>query len=69
MVFVSTVRPLKQRLQETTERIVDSGRITRADEDFLFHVATSDEVLSPEEIRAVQQVHDRLRMGLLDLAE
>ncbi|MGK7890622.1 MAG: hypothetical protein AB4042_14925 [Leptolyngbyaceae cyanobacterium] len=73
-MFITPVRPkaarsVKQRLKETAERIVGSGCITRADEDFLFYVAKSDEVLSSEEIKLVQSIHDRLRMGLLDLVE
>ena len=73
-MFITTARPksagpLKLRLKETAERIVGSGCITRADEDFLFYIATSDEVLSPVEIKLVRQIHDRLRMGLLELVE
>ena len=69
MTFSRSVRPLKVRLRETVERIVASGRITRADEDLLLQAATSDQVLTSEEMELVKRVFDRLQMGILKVSE
>lgn len=69
MTVLTNVRPLKVRLKETAERIIKSGCITRADEDLLFHAATSDQVLSAEEMKLVQRVFDRLQMNMLKLSD
>ena len=69
MTALTNVRPLKTRLKETVERIIKSGRITRADEDLLFQAATSDQVLTPEEMKLVQRVFDRLQMNMLKLSD
>lgn len=69
MTVLTNVRPLKMRLRETVERIIKSGCITRADEDLLFQAATSDQVLSAEEMELVKNVFDRLQMNLLRLAD
>ena len=69
MTVLTNVRPLKVRLRETVERIIKSGCITRADEDLLFHAATSDQVLSAEDMELVKNVFDRLQMNLLKLSD
>ena len=69
MTVLTNVRPLNVRLRETVERIIKSGCITRADEDLLFHAATSDQVLSAEDMELVKNVFDRLQMNMLKLSD
>ena len=69
MTVLTNVRPLKVRLRETVERIIKSGCITRADEDLLFQAATSDQVLSAEDMELVKNVFDRLQMNMLRLSD
>lgn len=69
MTVLTNVRPLKVRLRETVERIIKSGCITRADEDLLFQAATSDQVLSAEDMELVKNVFDRLQMNMLKLSD
>ncbi|MBD2459727.1 hypothetical protein H6G89_01605 [Oscillatoria sp. FACHB-1407] len=62
----STLAPT---IEEITNRIVASGRITRADERFLLRAATSEQPLSDRDMRQVKHVLDRLKMGLLRVVD
>ncbi len=46
-------------------RIVASGRITRADENYLLHTNLSGSALTLEELDQVRNLIERLQMGLL----
>lgn len=50
-------------------RILASGRITRADEKFFFKVLATETTLSSEELDMVTRVLDRFQMGLIKLAD
>lgn len=69
MSSLTTSYPLKVRLRETAERIIATGRITRADEKLLFRIATSNHTLPEEETALIQRVFDRLQMGMLKVLD
>ena len=69
MSSLTTIYPLKVRLRETAERIIATGRITRADEKLLFQIATSNHTLPEEETALIKLVFDRLQMGMLKVLD
>ena len=56
-------------LEQVVRRILTYGRITRFDEKFLFRAMATETSLSPEEVSMVNQVLDRLHMGLIKIAD
>ncbi len=52
---------------QIVERIVASGKITRADENYLLHANLYERSLSYEELHQVRQLFDRVQMGLLQV--
>jgi len=52
-------------LRQVVKRILDTGRITHLDEKFFLKAMVAEEPLTTEEMRQVNQVLDRLQMGLL----
>ncbi len=49
--------------------ILASGRITRADERFFLHATIAETPLSPNEMAMVVKIQNRLRMGLIKVAD
>lgn len=47
------------------KRVIDSGKITRADELFFLRALSSDAALTTEEINTLAQLMKRLEMGLI----
>ncbi len=56
-------------IEHVAKRIVDSGKITRADARFLHGVMTSDLSLSTEGLGQVRRILDRLQSGMLKIAD
>jgi S1-C subfamily serine protease len=56
-------------VQRVVDKILASGRITRADEAFFLRAIAADKVLSQREMALINRVRDRLQMGLLKLAD
>jgi hypothetical protein len=54
---------------QVTERIVASGKITRADETVLLQASGSETPLTPVELERIRQVMDRLEMGLIRVVD
>ncbi|MDX2214147.1 MAG: hypothetical protein SFY66_12735 [Oculatellaceae cyanobacterium bins.114] len=62
----TTVAPT---IEQVTNRIVTSGKITRSDERYLLKAATSEQTISDRDMRQVKHVLDRLKMGLLKVVD
>lgn len=56
-------------VSQVVKRILNSGKITRADEKFFMRALAAEEPLSREEMKQVSDVIDRFQMGLLKLAD
>jgi hypothetical protein len=56
-------------IEQIADRIITSGRITRADERFFMRAALSGNPLSAHEMGQIKRVVDRLHMGLLRVVE
>lgn len=54
---------------QVTDRIVASGKITRADETILLRASGSEIPLTPAELEQVRYVMDRLEMGLIRVVD
>jgi hypothetical protein len=52
-------------IEQIADRIIASGRITRADERFFMQAALANVPPSEEEMSHIKRVIDRLHMGLL----
>lgn len=52
-------------LHQVVKRILDTGKITQADERFFLKAMVAEEPLTNEEMKQVSNVLDRLQMGLL----
>lgn len=69
MIYMQATSPIAPTLEQVTSRIVASGKITRADERLLLKAATSDQPISDRDMRLVQRVLDRFKMGLLRVVD
>ena len=56
-------------IAQIMKRVIDSGKITRADESFLMRAMTADVPLSDEDIALLQGVMKRLDLGLIKIAD
>ncbi len=56
-------------IAQVVEHILASGRITRTDQDSLRSAISSEIPPSPEEIRQIKGVFNRLQMGLLKVMD
>lgn len=56
-------------IEQIAERIIASGRITRADEHFFLRTALSGDPPSDAEMGQIKRVVDRLHMGLLRVVD
>ncbi len=52
-------------VRHVVNRILNTGKITHADEKFFLKAMVSDATLTNEEMKQVSDVLDRLQMGLL----
>ena len=56
-------------IEQIADRIVASGRITRADERFFLRAALSETPLGEAEMNQINRVLHRLQMGLLKVID
>lgn len=56
-------------LGRVMDQILRTGRITRAENNYLLRVQLMDRLLSREELQQVRQICDRLQMGLLKVVD
>lgn len=64
--MIGYISPLNTvTLRQVVKRILQSGKITHADEKFFLRAMVAEEPLTTEEIEQVSTVLDRLQMGLL----
>ncbi len=56
-------------IAQVVERILASGKITRADQVSLQRAMSSENPLSGEESRKIKRVFERLQMGLLKVVD
>lgn len=64
--MIGYIRPLNTiTIRQVVKRILNSGRITRADEKFFLKAMVAEDPLTTEEMAQVSLVLDRLQMGLL----
>ena len=56
-------------IMQVIDRILNSGKITRADEFCFFKAMVAEQPLNPEEQMQVQRVFARLQMGLLQVVD
>lgn len=56
-------------IAQVIERILASGKITRADQISLQRAMSSENPLSVEETRKIKRVFERLQMGLLKVVD
>ncbi len=64
--MIGYISPLNTvTLRQVVKRILQSGKITHADEKFFLRAMVAEEPLTTEEIEQVHTVLDRLQMGLL----
>jgi len=64
--MIAYVSPLNTiTVRQVVKRILNSGRITRADEKFFLRAMVAEESLTNEEMQQISMVLDRLQMGLL----
>ena len=56
-------------LSPIINRILTSGKITRADESCFLKAATSDQPLSEEDSQQIRRIFERLEMGLLRIVD
>ena len=57
-----------QRLQETIERILESGKIMEIDRQCLLKVALTDAPIRPQDAEQIRRIFNQLRMGLIRVA-
>lgn len=60
---------VSESIEAVTHRIFASGKITRADENWLLRATRSATTLNHEEYNLVRQMHVRLQMGLLKVVD
>lgn len=56
-------------LSSVVQRVLASGRITRADEKFFYGAMVADMALNEVELQLVNRVLQRLQMGLLKVVD
>lgn len=62
-------RPMSTAISQVINRVLASGRITRADESVFLRAMVNDHPLNPEEMNQINHVFDRLQMGLLKVVD
>jgi hypothetical protein len=63
IVYIAPLNTVTVR--QVVKRILSSGKITRADEKFFMKAMVADEPLTQDEMKQVNDVLDRLQMGLV----
>ncbi|MDX2239368.1 MAG: hypothetical protein NW224_01680 [Leptolyngbyaceae cyanobacterium bins.302] len=63
IAYLSPINTITVR--QVVQRILDSGKITHADEKFFLKAMVAEQPLTNEEMKQVSNVLDRLQMGLL----
>lgn len=61
--------PVSSTSEEVIQRILASGKITAADRTWFLNAMASDLPLTSTEMRQINQVFERLRMGLLKVVD
>jgi hypothetical protein len=56
-------------LDQATQRILTSGKITAAERLCLLRIGLTDHPIRPQDSAQVQQILDRLHMGLLKIVD
>lgn len=56
-------------LDQVIQKILSTGRITMADQQWLLQANTSSNPLNAQEIQLIQKVCDRLQMGLVKVID
>lgn len=67
IAYVNYLKPVT--ISPVVQRILSSGKITRADERFFMWVMAAGKPLTNEEMKQVSDVVDRFQLGLLKLAD
>ena len=55
--------------EQIIQRVLTTGKITAADRNWFLKATLSESPLSAQEMKQVQQLFDRLRMGLLKVVD
>ncbi|MBD3880950.1 hypothetical protein IFO70_04195 [Phormidium tenue FACHB-886] len=69
ITLTSTSAQLRERLRQTIDRILASGKITTVDRLCLLKAALSRAPIHPHDAQQIRQVFDRLQMGLLKVVD
>ncbi len=56
-------------MENNIERMFESGRITRHDQNWLCEVMLSDKPLNHEQNQKVRKLHDFVRMGFVKIID
>lgn len=68
--MIAYISPLNTiTIAQVVNRILNSGKITRADEKFFLRAMVAEEPLTAEEMQQVSNVLNRLQMGLLRVVD
>lgn len=62
-------RPKSTGISQVIDRVLTSGKITRADESVFLRAMVNDHPLNSEEMNQINHVFDRLQMGLLKVVD
>lgn len=68
--MIAYISPLNTiTIAQVVKRILNSGKITWADEKFFLRAMVAEEPLTTEEMQQVSDVLNRLQMGLLKVVD
>jgi len=68
--MIAYISPLNTNtIAQVIHRILNSGKITRADEQFFLRAMIAEDPLTKEEMKQVSDVLNRLQMGLLKVVD
>ncbi|MBF2026646.1 MAG: hypothetical protein IGS48_07755 [Oscillatoriales cyanobacterium C42_A2020_001] len=68
--MIAYISPLNTiTIAQVVKRILNSGKITLADEKFFLRAMVAEEPLTTEEMQQVSNVLNRLQMGLLKVVD
>ncbi|WP_416675717.1 hypothetical protein [Egbenema bharatensis] len=67
--FAAAPSPTSLHPEQIIDRILSSGKITAADRAWFLTATRSNATLTTQQLAQIQQVFDRLRMGLLKVVD
>ncbi|MBE9179886.1 hypothetical protein IQ268_15045 [Oculatella sp. LEGE 06141] len=69
MSIETATHPSQTTLMQVINRILISGQITRAEQNWFLRATLNDISLSIDELKQIRFVFDRLQMGLLKVVD